>query len=135
MATPLRSNRPIWWSLLSILQILLAIAVVVGLVWTLVEVFFGAQNLVDLPMWHVGPFGLPLVLLVGGLLLGWLLALLSRWFAGIGARRRAAGTGKRLDVAIGEVADRVIVAPVSDVLARHRQTRIQLETAAAGGKR
>jgi len=135
MATPLRSNRPIWWSLLSILQILLAIAVVVGLVWTLVEVFFGAQDLVDLPMWHVGPFGLPLVLLVGGLLLGWLLALLSRWFAGIGARRRAAGTGKRLDEAIGEVADRVIVAPVSDVLARHRQTRIQLETAAAGGKR
>lgn len=133
LSTPLRSRRPVWWTLLGVVQILLALTTLVGLAWTIVEVFFGAQDLIDLPMWHVGPFGLPLVLLVGGLLLGWLLALLSRWFAGIGARRRAARTGKRLDAAIGEVADRVIVEPIAAVLARHKVTRTQL--AAASGRR
>jgi len=69
---------------------------------------------------------------VGGLLLGWGLALVSRWLAGIGARRRAARTRKRLDEAIAAVADRVIVEPIAAVLSRHRQTRTHLEAAGAG---
>ena len=113
------------------LQILLAVAVVVGLLWTLVEVFFGAQDLIELPMPHVGPFGLPLILLVGGLLLGWILALLSRWFAAVGGGRRATRARGRLDKAIGQVADRVIVDPISAVLTRHRETRAHLDRAGA----
>ena len=132
LATPLRSRRPLWWPVLGAVQLLLAATVIIGLAWTLVEVFFGAQDLIELPTWHVGPIAVPLVLLVGGLLLGWGLALVSRWLAGIGARRRAARTRKRLDEAIAAVADRVIVEPIAAVLSRHRQTRTHLEAAGAG---
>lgn len=135
MGTPLGARRPLWWGLLGLLQILLAIAVVVGLAWTLVEIFFGAQDLIELPMWHIGPFGLPLVLLVGGLLLGWLIAGLSRWWAATGARRRRRGVAKRLDAEIGRVADQVVIAPVTAVLERHRATREHLAQAGGPGGR
>ncbi|MGB4835174.1 MAG: ABC transporter, partial [Nostocoides sp.] len=130
VATPLRARRPLWWSVLGLLQILLAVTVVLGLAWTLVEIFFGAQDLIQLPMPHVGPFGLPIILLAGGLLLGWILALLARWFAAIGARRRGARARKQLEEGIGAVADRVIIDPMSAVLARHRETRTELALAA-----
>jgi hypothetical protein len=60
-----------------------------------------------------------------------LLGVLSRWWARVGARRRTAVIGKRLTEAVAKVADERIVVPVDAVLDRHRQTREQLDRAAA----
>ena len=70
------------------------------------------------------------MLLVGGLLLGWLAALLSRTVARRGARRRRTMVAGRLREAIAAVATDQLVEPVREVLARHRETRLALEAAA-----
>lgn len=83
---------------------------------------------IETPMW--GPLPWPFVLLVGGLLAGLLLAMVSRFLAGIGARRRATVINGRLRDSIATVADERILAPVAAVLERHRETRQHLEAAA-----
>ncbi|MEI2777647.1 MAG: GTPase [Tetrasphaera sp.] len=129
MTTPLRGHRPLWWAVFRFLQFLGALAVVAGLIWLLVIMAFGWLQLPDLPLPHLGPFALPFVLLAGGLLLGWLLALLSRWLAGVGARRHARRAERRLHAAIEQVVAAVILDPVRAVLARHRATRERLDAA------
>ena len=74
---------------------------------------------------------MPFLLLVGGLVLGWLLALVSRSFARTGARRRAELIRRRLHDSVAGVAAERIVAPVRAVLRRHRATREQLDRARA----
>lgn len=129
VATPLRGRRPVWWSVLRLVQFLAALCVVAGLVWLVVIMAFGWLQLPDLPLPHLGPFALPFVLLAGGLLVGWLLALLSRWFAAVGGRRHARRAEKRLHAAIEKVATALILDPVAAVLARHRATREHLDAA------
>jgi hypothetical protein len=68
-------------------------------------------------------------MLVGGLVLGLALAGLARWFAKVGAQRRGAAVRKRLTDAVAQVARDRILAPVQQVLERHRATREALERA------
>ncbi len=74
---------------------------------------------------------MPVVLLFGGLLGGVLLAGISRWLAGIGARRRGRVMDRRLRDSIEVVAGERIVQPVERVLERHGATREALSRAAA----
>src|SRR5690606_39295692 len=78
-----------------------------------------------------GPVPIPLALLLGGVVVGWLLALLSRVAAGVGARRRRTQVEERLDEAIDEAAFQHVRRPVMAVLDRHEKTRQLLEQAAA----
>lgn len=123
LRTSLRGRDPLWWGLLGALQLLLAAAAVVGLLWLVVIAVAGWLQLPDLPTYDIGPFATPFVLLVGGLIGGLLVAGLGRVMARAGARRRGAAADKRLREAIREVADRVVVEPVRAVLARHRRAR------------
>ena len=84
----------------------------------------------DPPTWGVVP--IPLVLLVGGVLSGLFLALVSRWLARVGARRRGRVMDKRLRASIDAVAEAEIVVPVGLVLDRHGATRVALTR--AGGR-
>jgi GTP-binding protein EngB required for normal cell division len=128
MGTPLRARNPIWWPVLGVLQLLLALCAVAGLLWLAVLAVLGwAQLPVEAPLW--GPVPIPLLLLVGGLGLGLLLGALARVLAGVGSRRRRALVEGRLDKAVGAVAQEHVRAPVEAVLARHRQTRSQLDAA------
>lgn len=128
MGTPLRARNPIWWPVLGALQLLLALCAVAGLLWLAVLAVLGwAQLPVEAPLW--GPVPIPLLLLVGGLGLGLLLGALARVLAGVGSRRRRALVEGRLDKAVGAVAQEHVRAPVEAVLARHRQTRSQLDAA------
>ncbi|MFN8097197.1 MAG: GTPase [Dermatophilaceae bacterium] len=127
--TRLRGRQPVWWTVVRLLQWVFALITLVGLAWSLVQLLLGTGGLIQLPSIYVGPVSLPLVLLVGGLLAGWLLALLSRWFAGVGSRRAARAARRRLDEAVKSVATGFILGPVADVLDRHRLTRTQLDAA------
>ncbi len=131
MSTPLGTRRPLWWSVVGLLQWVAALSVVVGAVWL---AGIAAMSYLMLPMPDVPRVGyvpLPTVLLGAGLVLGLLLAVLSRPFARIGARRRRQAVGKRLDAAIGGVAQERIVDPVQHVLTAHRTTREGLDAALA----
>lgn len=123
LRTPLRARKPLWWMLVGTLQVVLALAAVVGLVWLVVVGLASWLQLPAVPTLDVGPFATPFLLLVGGLVAGLLLAALARWLAGIGARRRARTVEKRLRHSIGAVADERVVEPVQQVLAEHDRTR------------
>lgn len=129
-STPLESKRPAWWGLVGFLQWVLAAVAVAGLAWLLLLMVLGwAQIDVGAPTW--GPLPIPLLMLVGGLLLGVTLAALSRWLAARAARRRRQALAKELRDKVSGVARSHILAPVDDVLARHARTREALDTAAA----
>ncbi len=72
------------------------------------------------------------MLLVGGVLLGLAIAALGRLLARSSARRRRRRAESRLRAGIGEVADRLVIAPVEAELARHETARTALERARAG---
>ncbi|MFC7487944.1 YfjP family GTPase [Knoellia sp. CPCC 206453] len=128
--TSLRSRTPVWWRVVGVIQILLALAVLSGALWFVVLWVLGWLQFpsIETPMW--GPLPWPFVLLFGGVVAGLLLALVSRFLAGIGARRRGAVINGRLRDSISVVADERILAPVTAILERHRETRQHLEAAA-----
>lgn len=127
--TPLRARRPFWWFLLNVLQWVLGLAAVAGLVWLVVLYVMGFLQLPapDTPM--VGILPVPLLMLGLGLVLGFLLGVLARWWGKAGARRRRAMVARRLHTSVAEVTDAHILAPVGQVLARHAQTREHLDQA------
>ncbi|MFC7489329.1 MULTISPECIES: YfjP family GTPase [unclassified Knoellia] len=128
--TSLRSRTPVWWRVVGFVQILLALAALAGALWFVVLWVLGWLQFpsIETPMW--GPLPWPFVLLFGGIAAGLLLALVSRFLAGIGARRRGAVINKRLRDSISVVADERVLSPVTAVLERHRQTRQHIDTAA-----
>ena len=129
VTTPLRGNPPMWWRLMGWLQWILGLAAVVGLVWLVVLGVVGWLKLPEIDTPKIGPFPLPTLLLVGGLVLGGLGAWLARVLARVGARRRRELVGTRLRTAIADVATDQLVVPIREVLNRHRETRESLDTA------
>ncbi|MDQ1645243.1 MAG: hypothetical protein QOJ50_1427 [Cryptosporangiaceae bacterium] len=105
-------RRPRWWGAVRVVQALFAAAAVVGLLWLLVLFGLAWLKLPDPPLPRVGILPLPTLLLGAGLLAGLLLALLSRTFAGIGARRLAAKARRRIRERVRTVADEHVAAPV-----------------------
>lgn len=127
--TSLRTRDPLWWSIVGILQMVFLALAVIGLAWLVVLAVLEWLQLPTIESPRVGPFAVPFVFLVGGLVLGPVLALLSRGPARLGARRRARVVEKRLRSAVAGVAEERIVGPVNAVLERHAATREALDTA------
>jgi GTP-binding protein EngB required for normal cell division len=127
--TPLQDRRRIWWLVVDALQWVLGLAALGGLVWYAVLWVMGLLALPrpEVPTLWVLP--LPLVLLLGGVVLGLVLGALSRAWAQVGARRRRRAVAGRLTDAVATVADDRVLVPVDQVLARHRDTREHLDAA------
>ncbi len=129
MSTPLRARNPMWWQLANLAQWLLALVAIGGLLWLVVLAALGFLQLPqEAPVW--GPLPVPVIMLIGGVVLGLLLAMLSRALARAGARRRRRVIEGRLADAVAAVAQHHVSDPVGAVLERHRQTRHQLQAAA-----
>jgi GTP-binding protein EngB required for normal cell division len=116
-------RRPLWWGMVQWLQWVLFLVAVAGGLWLGALFALGYLRLPepDTPDWN--GFPLPTLMLVGGVLAGVLLALLSRLLAGISARRRAAAVQRRLRTAIAEVAQTYVVEPVQAELGAYRACR------------
>ncbi|WP_020018160.1 dynamin family protein [Promicromonospora sukumoe] len=154
------SRRPVWWSLVNVVQWLLVAALVTGLVWLFVLFGFAYLQLpplptpvLTLPTWsgdggvvfpgapepgsdvgvRVDLFTIPwpTLLVLGGVLLGLLLALVCRVFGALGARRRAMAARRRLRQSVGKVADRLVREPVGEELARLASCRTAATVAAS----
>ncbi len=127
-------GAPVWWRLVGFVQwALLAVAVLGGL-W--LGLLAGAAHLrlatPDPPQWGEVPW--PTGALIGGVALGLVVAGASRIAADVGARRQARRATARLRAAVAAVADRVVVAPVDEVLDALIRTRDAAQVA-AGGRR
>ena len=130
----LPSRPPVWWRVTGVVQWALLAAAGIGGLW--LAVLAGAGYLLvpapEPPSW--GDVPIPTVALVAGVLLGLLLAGVARLLASVGARRQARAATARMRAAVAEVADRLVVEPVEQVLDELVRTR-EAAQLAAGGKR
>jgi GTP-binding protein EngB required for normal cell division len=130
VGTSLRARDPVWWTVLGVLQVLLAMTAIAGFAWLTGLFVLGwlqMDSVFETPTW--GPLPVPVLMLAGGLLVGALLAALARFLAAVGGRRRARTMERRLRRSIEEVATETVVDPVRGVLDRHRRTRDLLDEA------
>ncbi|MFI7445236.1 GTPase [Nonomuraea indica] len=125
------TRRPHWWRAVGGLQWMIFMAMMAGVVW--LGALFGLDylQLPEPPVPTLGEVPWPTVLLVGGALAGVLLALLARFAAWAGGRRRARRTARALRAAIDEVAADHVLRPVEDELDRYARFRAAVERARA----
>ncbi len=121
---------PRWWRFVGWLQAALFGVAAVGALWLLMLALVGFLQLPDRVTPKLGEVPLPTLMLLTGALAGFLLALVSRRFAAIGARRRAARAQRRMLTAVAEVADELVLAPVVEERDRYRQACEHLAVAA-----
>ncbi len=124
MATDLGVARPsLWWRMVNFLQWLLLAMALIGLGWLLL--LLAAQ---------IGPFDLakpksyggisaPVLLLVGGVVLGVAVAVLARFAARISGANKAKRADRLLRTAVGEVAQKQVVEPIEVELAAYARHR------------
>jgi energy-coupling factor transporter ATP-binding protein EcfA2 len=112
-------RSPRWWKVAGALQWLFFAAAVIGLVWLGVLAGMAYLRLPELATPDVGALPLPTLLAVGGVMVGLLLALLSRALARVGGRRRRARAESKLRARVETVADELVVRPVGEELAAY----------------
>jgi GTP-binding protein EngB required for normal cell division len=127
--TSLRARDPFWWRVFGFVQWILAMSAAVGVSWLIVLTVLDWLRLPPLGTPRVGPVAYPTLLLVGGLFVGYLVSLLTGAFGRVGGKRRKVLVAARLQDSVAQVAGDRLVAPVQEVLDRHRATREQLEVA------
>jgi GTP-binding protein EngB required for normal cell division len=117
------SRPPLWWRAVGLLQWLLTLIAIGGLLWLIAGYVVKLLSLPDLDYPKVGQVPMPTLMLLGGLLLGLLLAALLRPIVDWGAKRARRKAEQRLRSAITEVAREYVVAPVREVLNAYAQAR------------
>lgn len=117
------SRTPVWWRLADVLQWLAFAAFVAGLGWGAVELAsrVAGWQVPEAPV--VAGFSLPLLLLVGGLAVGVVLAVLARVTVRASARRRAQRAEAVLRRTVDEVAQQKVLAPLQSELDRYERYR------------
>jgi len=89
----------------------------------------GSGSLGDDSVPAYGGIDLPILLLVGGVVVGILLALLCRVLVEGTARRRASTANRKLRAAVHEVSQELVVRPVEQELDAFRTVRTGLDAA------
>ena len=126
--TDLGASRIPWWAgVVRVAQWALILAALAGAAWTVALAFSGSLGSSVTPEYF--GISLPLLLLVGGVAVGILLALFCRILVNVTARRRAAAADRRLRAAVREVSAELVVRPVEIELEAFRTVRTGLSTA------
>jgi GTP-binding protein EngB required for normal cell division len=118
---------PVWAGAVRVLQWLLILAALVGGGWTVA--LAASASLGDDAVPAYAGIDLPILLLVGGVVVGILLALLCRLLVDVTARGRAAAADRRLRHAVHRVSRELVVAPVEAELDAFRAVRTGLDAA------
>lgn len=107
---------PVWAGLVRFIQWVLILSAIAGVLW-LTALFVFSYLQMDAPETpSLGPVPVPALLLVGGVLLGWLLAFVCRWLVSMTARSRARIADRRLRSGVHLVAEETIVKPIDQEL-------------------
>lgn len=131
MSVPLRGRFPAWWGVASVLQWVFAAVALVGALWLFALFVLGFVQITPATPKLGGWLPWPLLLLVSGLLCGFLLALVCRAAAASGARKARQRAETELHEAIRGVAQERVLAPITSVVDRHDETAKALAQAAA----
>jgi GTPase Era involved in 16S rRNA processing len=118
---------PAWAGTVRVLQWLLILAALLGGGWTVALAASGSVGDDSVPAY--GGVDLPILLLVGGVVIGILLALLCRALVDVTARRRANAADRKLRAAVHEVSQELVVSPVEQELEAFRKVRTGLDAA------
>jgi GTP-binding protein EngB required for normal cell division len=124
------AKTPVWTRLVRGVQWVLLLAALAGAVWLGALAVTSYLKLDEPSTPEVGGLAVPTVLLLGGVGLGVLLALLCRVLVGRSARKRARRAERRLLEAVDQVADELVIAPLTAELAAYEATVDGLRRAA-----
>lgn len=112
-STDLGSSRsPRWWGFVGALQKLSAFVAVLGFIWLTVLFALEWFQVPRPPTPEIESFPWPTVMLLGGLILGFAFAWLSRWFARVGAARRRKRAYTAIARNVHNVADEHVFGPL-----------------------
>lgn len=114
---------PRWWAVVNMLQIALAVAVVIGAVWLALLAGAAYLRIPEPPTPEFRSIPIPTGLLIGGVLLGLIVAFLSARLAAVGAARRSRAVRNRAESAVAEVSDELVIAPMQAELERRQELR------------
>lgn len=129
-STDLGAERtPRWWRVVQMLQWVLFAAAMLGALWLAALFVFAYLQLPEPPTPEWQGIGWPTLLLLGGVVLGLMVAGVSRLVARWSGRRRAARANRRLRVGIAEVAEKLVVTPIEAELDAYRACRDGIATA------
>ncbi|WP_329427895.1 50S ribosome-binding GTPase [Streptosporangium sp. NBC_01495] len=129
------SRRPLWWRVAGLAQWLVLATMLAGGIWLLALVALDYLRLPQLYMPTVGELPWPTTLLIGGVLLGLLIALLSRVAAWLGGRRRARRAAKALRSSVDKVGRELVLDPVAEELTRYQHFTEAVAVAGDGARR
>jgi len=123
-------DPPSWWRWAGTAHAVFFGIAAVGAIWLVLLAIVGFLQLPDRVTPELGNLPLPTLMLLGGALGGVLFAAVFRRIAVHGGRRRALRAQSRLHAAVGEVADRLVLAPIAEERDRYLQACEHLAVAA-----
>jgi hypothetical protein len=123
------SGTPRWCRAVRVLQWVLLLTALGGALWLGVLAGTAYLQMPTPGTPEYRGFPVPTLMLVLGVAGGIVLAVLSRGLISLGAQSRSRKADKRLRAAVAEVAEELVIAPVSAELAAYRQTWEGLRTA------
>jgi hypothetical protein len=112
-STDLHVDAPRWWTVAGGIQKLSSFGAAVGLAWLSVLFVLRWFQIPDPPMVRINSWPLPTLLALGGLVLGFLTAVVGRRLAAIDAQRRAKRARSALADEVGVVVTSVVLDPVN----------------------
>jgi len=120
------TTTPAWVRAFAAVQMALVLTAVVGLGWiaTLLALELSGSSAPDPP--RVAGLSLPLLLLLGGVLIGAALSAASSALARVSAAGAAHTVDRDLRAAVAGVSESLVVRPMDEALAAHEQARSAL---------
>lgn len=123
------SRTPVWWRIARLLQLVLALALLAGLLWLAALAVLGYFQVPAPSTPQEQGLPLPTLLVVVGVGGGLALAVVGRIVNGLVARARARSAERRLRGAIAEVAEELVIRPIDAELLAYADVRGSLARA------
>jgi GTP-binding protein EngB required for normal cell division len=117
------SRTPLWWRVVRLLQWLLVLAALAGGLWLAGLAVMGYLQLPKPGTPELAGFPVPTVMLLGGVVLGLLLAVLCRLVVHWSSRGKARSADRRLRAAISDVTERLVIEPIEVEIEAYRAAR------------